>query len=118
VHRRRAVHVGFYALGVFDRVRKDAVRVCPIEKVALSHRALTHDLIVDNDLDAMPPPKWVEIATSEMRQGDLVSVINVEERAIATPAHDVQLFAVVGDEPIECTQRYAAFLIHERNQSL
>ena len=118
VHSRRAVHVGFYAFRVFYCVREHTIRICPIEKVALTHSALTHDLIVDDDFDAVATTKWIEVATSEMGQSDLVTVINVEERTVATSANDVVLLTVVCDEPVECAQRNATFLIDERNERL
>lgn len=48
-----------------------------------------------------------------MGEGNLVAVIDIEERAASCLAHDIQLFAVVCNQPVQCAKRNPRFLIHQ-----
>lgn len=94
------------------RVGEHAICESPIQEIALPHRAFTHDLVVDEDRDSMASAKRVKVTTSEVGQCNFVAMVYIEQRSAAALADNVELLAVVRDQPIERAQRDAAFLIH------
>jgi hypothetical protein len=87
-----------------------------MQKIALSDRTFAYHFIMHVNSDPIPSTKRIKVAPTKMRERDFVTVIYVEQDPIFAFADNVPLLGVIGHQPVQCTQRYPALLIHEGNE--
>lgn len=118
MNRRRAVHVGLDVFGVINGVGQNTVVKTPVEKVALADCAFTRSDTVNKNFDARPASKGVEVAAAKMCERNFVSVIDVEQAIASRLADDVVFLGIVGDKPVERSQRDARLLVDEGHENV
>jgi len=109
---RVLIHRRFYFGKVHLDIIKNTLFKCPAEKVELSHCGLEHRKARDLEHDALTPTEGVKQLFAVGLQ--LRFVVRIDEELL--PIHyigDVVLLGIVGDEPVNETQRYLGCALEE-----